>query len=76
MDRQQVSHTLEHNPDQRASTWQNPNTGYEYRATPTRTYRSDGRDCREYEVEATMNGQPETVTGTACRDDQGRWVNQ
>ncbi|ADC71141.1 MULTISPECIES: RT0821/Lpp0805 family surface protein [unclassified Thioalkalivibrio] len=76
VDRQQVSHTLEHNPDHRASTWQNPNTGYQYQATPTRTYQAHGQDCREYQVQTTMNGQPETVNGTACRDAQGRWVNQ
>ncbi|WP_369699369.1 RT0821/Lpp0805 family surface protein [Thioalkalivibrio sp. ALJT] len=75
VDRMRVSRTLETTPDHQASTWRNPNTGHEYRATPTRTYRSAGKDCREYQVQATIEGRPETITGTACRDESGRWVD-
>ncbi len=75
VDRMRVSRTLETVPDRQSSTWRNPNTGHQYQATPTRTYRSSGQDCREYQVQATMDGYPETITGTACRDASGRWVN-
>ncbi|WP_231362666.1 MULTISPECIES: RT0821/Lpp0805 family surface protein [unclassified Thioalkalivibrio] len=75
VDRMRVSRTLETVPDRQSSTWRNPNTGHQYHATPTRTYRSSGQDCREYQVQATMDGYPETINGTACRDASGRWVD-
>lgn len=75
-DRMRVSQTLETAPDHRPVAWTNPNTGYQYETTPTRTFQSAGRDCREYRVEAMMDGRPETIVSTACRDSSGRWINQ
>ncbi len=75
VDRMQVSRTLEMQPDHRPSTWRNPNTDQRYEARPTRTFRSAGRDCRDYQVQAFIDGNPETVTGTACREADGRWVD-
>jgi len=76
LDRMRVSQTLERSPDRQTVAWTNPNTGYHYETTPIRTFQSAGRDCREYEVQATMGGRPETIVGTACRDANGRWINQ
>ncbi|MCG5515352.1 MULTISPECIES: RT0821/Lpp0805 family surface protein [unclassified Ectothiorhodospira] len=76
VDRARLSSTLERQPDHRTTAWQNPNTGHTYRATPTDTYRSGGRDCREYTVIGHIDGSQERITGTACRDAQGRWINQ
>jgi len=76
VDRGQLAGALEQTPDNRSVAWQNPNTGAQYQVTPQRTFRSGGRDCREYTMLAYLNGQPEEVTGVACRDAQGRWVNQ
>ena len=55
------------------STWRNPDTGAEYEFTPTRTYESGGRPCREYTMEAIIGGEKETVYGTACRQPDGSW---
>ncbi|AHE99082.1 RT0821/Lpp0805 family surface protein [Thioalkalivibrio paradoxus] len=75
-DQRQVYHTLETVPDNRTVAWNNPNTGHQYQATPVRTYQSAGQDCREYRIHGEIDGRPETIVGTACRDAQGRWVNQ
>lgn len=75
-DRQRLFSTLESQPDNRTTAWRNPNTGYQYQATPVRTFQSTGRDCREYQMRAEIDGRWETINGTACRDAQGRWINQ
>lgn len=75
-DHRHVQRTLETAPDSRAVAWSNPNTGAQYQATPTRTFQSAGQDCREYKIFGDISGQAETITGIACRDAQGRWVNQ
>lgn len=76
VDRGQLAGTLEQVPDNQTQAWRNPNTGAQFEVTPQRTFRSGGRDCREYTMLAYINGQPEQVTGVACRDSQGNWVNQ
>lgn len=75
-DRQRLFSTLESQPDHRTTAWRNPNTGYQYQATPVRTFQSSGRDCREYQMRAEIDGRWETINGVACRDAQGRWINQ
>lgn len=60
-------------PTHQSSSWQNPDTGYRYAVTPTRTYAEDARPCREYTTEAWINGRRETVYGTACRQADGTW---
>lgn len=75
-DRLRLQRTLETAPDNRTVAWNNPNTGVRYQATPTRTFQSSGQDCREYRIHGEIDGQPETIVGMACRDAQGRWVNQ
>jgi surface antigen len=75
-DRMQVSRTLEIAPDNRTVAWVNPNTNNQLQATPVRTFQASGQDCREYRVQGEIDGRPETIVGTACRDAPGRWVNQ
>jgi len=58
------------------SAWRNPDTGYEYTVTPTRTYESASGPCREYAVDAVIGGKKEKVYGTACRQPDGSWQNQ
>jgi len=64
---------LERVADQDTVAWRNPDTGTEYRVTPTRTYEAGERFCREYRTEATVGGQRQTVYGTACRNPDGSW---
>ncbi len=75
-DQRQVYRTLETTPDHRTVAWNNPNTGNTYQTTPTRTFQAAGQDCREYKVHGEIDGRAETIVGTACRDSQGRWINQ
>lgn len=75
-DRLRLESTLERTPDYQTSTWRNPNTGTQYQATPIKTYQQSGLDCREYRMNAVIDGRNETVLGTACRDSRGNWINQ
>lgn len=73
VDRQRTQRTLESAPTGHTSSWRNPDSGAEYAVTPTRTYQSDGQDCRDYTTRATINGREENVQGTACRQPDGSW---
>lgn len=64
---------LERAADHQRVTWINPDTGVQYRVVPTRTYRSDGRYCRQYVTDAIFDGTRHTVRGTACRNADGSW---
>ena len=75
-DRLKTASTLETVRTGVSSEWRNPDTGYHYEVTPTRTYETAGTPCREYTVEAEIGGQAETVYGTACRQADGSWQVQ
>lgn len=55
------------------TSWTNPDTGYDYTLTPTRTYDSGSGPCREYVLDAEIGGETEQIYGTACRQDDGSW---
>jgi len=73
VDRMKTHRVLEGNPTGQTSSWQNPDSGNAYEVTPTRTYERGGRPCRDYTTEAWIDGQRETVRGTACREPDGTW---
>jgi surface antigen len=65
---------LERYPDGRPSEWHNPNNGNYGYTTPTSTYQTgEGNYCREYQTTIVVGGQPQTGTGTACRQPDGTW---
>jgi len=72
-DRLKAAQALEKTPTGQRSTWRNPDTGNSYTVTPTRTYEASGTPCREYTVDATVDGKPDKVKGTACRQPDGSW---
>ena len=72
-DRLKTAQALESTRTGASSTWRNPDTGASYKVTPTRTRPSTEGPCREYTVEATVGGRPETVYGQACRQKDGSW---
>lgn len=72
-DRYQAAQVLESTPTYQSSSWQNPDTRTRYSVTPTKTYYADERPCREYTTEAWIDGQRETLYGTACRQSDGSW---
>lgn len=65
---------LEYKKTGSAAGWSNPDSGHAGTVTPTRTYiAADGRPCREFRQTIFVDGQEETVTDVACRDNDGTW---
>ena len=72
-DRTRTSMILESNRTHQATTWHNPDTGYDYTVTPTRTYEVAEGPCREFTTDAVIGGKKQQVYGTACRQADGSW---
>lgn len=74
-DRMKTASTLNNARTGQPRTWVNPDTGYEYTVTPTRTYEESGGPCREFQLDATVDGVPDQeVNGTACLQSDGSWL--
>jgi len=72
-DRDHVSESLETVRTGVPSRWRNPDTGNDFTVVPTRTIETASGPCREYTIDATIDGRAETVNGTACRQPDGSW---
>ena len=72
-DRMKAAQALESTPTGQASSWKNPDNGSQYTITPTRTYEANAAPCRDFTVNAMVDGKPETVKGSACRQADGTW---
>jgi surface antigen len=73
-DRMKTAQVLEYNRTGQSTTWQNPDTGYQYDVTPTQTYQTaEGTPCREFTMDADIGGKKQQVYGTACRQADGSW---
>jgi surface antigen len=72
-DRLKAAQALENTPTGQPTSWKNPDSGDQYTMTPTRTYESSGGPCRDFTVNATVDGKPEKVQGSACRQADGSW---
>lgn len=69
-----VQNSMESNRTNQTSTWRNPDSGHAGSFTPTSTYQTaSGQYCRDFETTVNIDGQTETATGRACRDDAGGW---
>ncbi len=55
------------------SRWRNEKSGHYGQIRPKRTYRREGRVCREYEHRVYIDDEPEILVGTACRQSDGSW---
>ncbi|MBF0127488.1 MAG: glycine zipper 2TM domain-containing protein [Magnetococcales bacterium] len=64
---------LEYSPSYTRTTWVNPDTSVAYIVTPQPARTIDGRVCREVNLQATIDGQQETLIGLTCRDEYGQW---
>jgi len=53
--------------------WRNPESGHRGEVVVTREYRRKGRLCRDYEHTIYIDGEPDVLTGTSCRGEDGRW---
>ena len=74
-DRERLVNVLETQRTSTGSSWVNPDTGYNYTATPTNTYDdpSGTGPCREFTIDASIGGKTEQIYGTACRQADGSW---
>ncbi len=71
--RRTQSDALEHNRVGTTSSWKNPDTGASGSITPTRTYESNGRYCREFNQWIQVDGKNVRGHGTACREEDNSW---
>jgi surface antigen len=72
-DRMQAAQTLENTKTGQSSSWTNPDTGSSYTMTPTQTYTRGDQPCRDFRMNADVDGEPSQVEGTACRQPDGSW---
>lgn len=57
-----------------STSWVNPDTGYRYNVTPTRTYQAGSGPCREFTLDATVGQKRnQDVHGNACLQPDGSW---
>ena len=58
-----------------ATPWRNPDSGRHGMVVPGRPYRIAESDCRDYTHTIYIDGRPQTMRGTACRNPDGTWRN-
>lgn len=64
---------LERGGSGRARVWRNERNGHYGEIVPSRPYRRGNLDCRDYTHTVYIDGRPETMRGTACRNPDGTW---
>lgn len=79
-DQQRVSQTLETAPNYQKVSWENPNTRTNYEFTPVSDkypgqVNGQNTQCRNYVMDAWIDGRMQQVNGRACKDNNGQWVN-
>lgn len=71
---QTTQQTLESRPSHQPVQWHNPDNGHHGEIVARPSYRNESQqDCREYTNTVFIDGQAETLHGTACRDYNGQW---
>jgi len=66
---------LERGESGRATPWRNPDTGRYGEVVPSRPYRRGSQDCRDFTHKVYIDGRPQAMKGTACRNPDGTWSN-
>jgi surface antigen len=66
---------FERGPSGVAERWRNPDNGRYGEVIPSKPYRISERDCRDYTHRIYIDGQPQAMSGTACRNPDGTWSN-
>lgn len=73
--RQAEMDALERGESGRSYRWRNPDNGRYGEVVPSRAYRRGPQDCRDYTHTVYIDGRPEAMRGTACRNPDGTWSN-
>ena len=66
---------LEAGESGRPRVWRNPDNGRYGEVVPGRPYRRGPEDCRDYTHTIYIDGRPQAMRGTACRNPDGTWRN-
>src|SRR5262245_46741133 len=66
---------LERGQSGQSRQWRNPDNGRYGEVTPSRPYKRGAQDCRDYTHKIYIDGQPQAMKGTACRNPDGTWNN-
>jgi len=53
--------------------WKSEESGHRGEVVVTREFRRNGRLCRDYEHTIYIDGEPDTIRGTSCKGEDGRW---
>lgn len=53
--------------------WRNPDNGRYGEVVPSRPYKRNALDCRDYTHKVYIDGRPQAMRGTACRNPDGTW---
>jgi len=73
-DRMRMNQALNNNTAGQPAYWQNDRTHNAYTVTPVKDVTYEGNPyCREYQTKAMINGKPQKMYGTACRQPDGSW---
>lgn len=76
-DRSRFSNTLASNRAGQTRRWASNAGNGHYQVTPVGSnYRRDKRTCREFRMQVQVEGRPEHINGTACRQPDGSWLMQ
>jgi surface antigen len=59
----------------RPHRWRNPNNNRYGEIVPMERYSRGGQDCRDYTHTIYIDGRPQAMRGTACRNRDGTWRN-
>jgi surface antigen len=66
---------LESGPSGAPVSWKNPDSGRYGTIVPGPAYQESGRNCRQFTHTLYIDGRPQTVRGTACRNPDGTWTS-
>ena len=66
---------FERGPPGRPVRWQNPDNGRYGDIVVMETYSRGGYNCRDYSHTIYIDGRPQSMRGTACRNPDGTWRN-
>ena len=65
---------LETGPSGAPVAWRNPDSGRYGNVVPGPAYQANGATCRQYTHTIYIDGTPQTVRGTACRNPDRTWT--
>ena len=64
----------ERGPARQPVRWRNPDNGRYGEVIPEAPYKRGAVDCRDFVHRVYIDGRPQTMRGTACRNNDGTWT--